>query len=468
MREIRRGKRPILALLLLLTPLLAFSQTFSRGAVLDPVLYDSLPQRAVQLSRAYESLPQTVSLKQYAPNPGNQNPYGTCAAWASAYAARTILESISLNRRDRQQSTANVFSPNFVYKSMFVFNNQPDDPNGERGASVAWALTFMRDRGPVKMLDQEKQTDFRNIPLSLFANSRAYPIAEYATLFRSNQGSATKIQMVKKSLAESKPVIIGMKCPDSFVRARGDTWRPTESPAGDYGGHALCVVGYDDAKAAFEVQNSWGANWGNAGFIWIPYDVFSAFVFEAYEISENLANFSDTVKYSGFARIVVRGASDMAVTYLNGYYQTLNSYSSGMRFRYLLGNDEPAYVYAFAADETGADPTSIFPLEGVSPLLDYTENVIAFPGEFNWIELDDRAGTDYLVVLYSKKALNITAIRDQFAREQGSFSERVARAVGSDYIPSSQTRYESNRLAFAAVSANPNAVFGLLLAIKHQ
>jgi hypothetical protein len=154
--------------------------------------------------------------------------------------------------------------------------------------------------------------------------------------------------------------------------------------------------------------------------------------------------------------------------YQNGYYQTLNAYLSGTRFRYLLGNNEPAYVYAFAADETGAAPTQIFPMKGVSPLLDYAENVIAFPGEFNWIQLDDRAGTDYLVVLYSKKALNIATIRNQFARERGAFPERVARAVGSDYIPPSQARYESNRLALTATSSNLNAVFGLLLAIKHQ
>jgi hypothetical protein len=97
----------------------------------------------------------------------------------------------------------------------------------------------------------------------------------------------------------------------------------------------------------------------------------------------------------------------MSVTFQDGYYKTLNAYRSGTRFRYLLENQKPAYVYAFAADETGAAPTRIFPLEGVSPMLDYSENVIAFPGEFDWIQLDDQPGTDYLVVLYSKRALDI-------------------------------------------------------------
>jgi hypothetical protein len=466
----KREQGRFLALVFLLMPVLLFSQTFPRGAVLDSAIYGSLPQKAVQVTRAYEALPREASLKQYAPYPGNQKSYGTCTAWSSAYAARTILESITLNRRDRLSTTANVFSPNFVYKRMFIFNNQPDDTAGSRGAAISWALNFMRGEGPVKMSERENSLEFQSIPLSLFADSRQYPIAEYATLFQWNTNKPElKVQMVKKSLAESKPVVIGMNCPDSFFRTR-EAWQPVESPSGDYGGHAMCVVGYDDAKygGAFEVQNSWGTSWGNDGFIWIPYTVFTDFVFEAYGITENLGLYQDTVEYSGFARIEVRNGEGMSVHFQNGYYKTINAYRSGTRFRYLLGNKAPAYVYAFAADETGAQPTQIFPQDGISPMLDYSENVIAFPGEFNWIQLDDRPGTDYLVVLYSKRVLDIAAIRTQFARERGSFPDRVARAVGSHYIPPSQAQYETDQLAFTAASVDPNAVFGLLLAIQHQ
>jgi hypothetical protein len=470
MKKSKRGNGRLLALALLFMPALLFSQSFPRGAVLDSALYDSLPRKAVQLTRAYEALPGAVSLKQYAPYPGDQKSYGTCTAWSSAYAARTILESVTLNRKDRQSTTANVFSPHFVYKRMFIFNNQPDDSFGQRGAAISWALNFMQGEGPVKMTEQENLLEFKNIPLSLFANRRQYPIAEYTTLFQWNTNQPDiKVRMVKKNLAESKPVVIGMNCPDSFFRTR-EVWQPEESPSGNYGGHAMCVIGYDDAKygGAFEVQNSWGTGWGNQGFIWIPYTVFTDFVFEAYGISENLGLYQDTIEYAGFAQIEVRGGEGMSVSLQNGYYKTLNPYRSGTRFRYLLGNKSPAYVYAFASDEAGTPPTQIFPPKGVSPLLDYSENVIAFPGEFNWIQLDDQPGTDYLVVLYSKRSLDIAAIRAQFARERGSFPDRVARAVGPQYIPPSQAHYETNKLSFTAASTNPNAVFGLLLAIQHQ
>jgi len=50
-------------------------------------------------------------------------------------------------------------------------------------------------------------------------------------------------------------------------------------------GHAVAAVGYDDnleirntaypsivSKGALLIRNSWGAQWGNAGYGWIPYD----------------------------------------------------------------------------------------------------------------------------------------------------------------------------------------------------
>lgn len=46
------------------------------------------------------------------------------------------------------------------------------------------------------------------------------------------------------------------------------------------GGHEMHVIGCDDSKqilgetGAFEIQNSWGPEWGDKGFCWIPYRYF--------------------------------------------------------------------------------------------------------------------------------------------------------------------------------------------------
>lgn len=472
-----------LALLLLFVCFLSgqflSAQTYYTGAIHDPVLYDSVPVKAVQLSRAYTSLPAAYSLKQYAPIPNNQGQYGTCAGWASAYAARTIAESIALNRTDRFLSTGNVFSPLFVYKNVRFYNYNDPNPSGKDGIAITYALDFLKREGAIKMLNNEitliNSLLIQNFLLSDYSDKsryKRYTIEKYVRLI--DDEKSTKIQKVKKSISEKKPVIIAIiPCPPSFQKAK-EVWDTTEEPdINSSGGHALCVVGYDDNKygGAFEIQNSWGTNWGNDGYIWIPYTVFDKFAREAYEMIENLTNYKDVVEFSGSVQIeLFNSRQGMPVRFTDGYYKTVNGYSSGTEFRYLLGNGKPAYVYAFAADSGSKTTTQIFPPEGknISPILDYKENIVAFPGETLWIRLDQNAGTDYLVVLYAKEALDIDNIRQKFAQADGTFPERVAKAVGDNYIPANKAKYEQSEIRFSASSPNPKAVFGLLLAIDHR
>lgn len=55
--------------------------------------------------------------------------------------------------------------------------------------------------------------------------------------------------------------------------------KPNQTPLG---GHEMHVIGCDDTKdvfgeiGAFEVQNSWGEQWGIKGCCWIPYSYFKA------------------------------------------------------------------------------------------------------------------------------------------------------------------------------------------------
>jgi hypothetical protein len=472
--SMRYGKKIIaLVFTVLVSAASLFAQAFPRGAILDDDIYNSLPRKAEQLSRSYTAVPPAYSLKQYSPQPGNQGNYGTCTGWASAYAARTIAESIVQNRTDLYMVTNNVFSPVFVYKGSYSLKNI--NPTGQEGAVISDILEFMKREGPVKRQEFEKTTDFPHISLSMYSNTKRYPIGGYAILYvslRGVTGDATRTEKVKKSISEGKPVIIGMNCPDSFFSAK-DVWRPNESPAVNHGGHAMCVVGYDDAKygGAFEIMNSWGTSWGNGGYIWIPYQVFNQFAYQAYEVIENLAAFKDGAEYAGSVKIEVQNSNQgMPVRFDNGYYRTTGSYRSRTRFRYLVGNTKPAYVYAFAGDDSATGTDQIFPppANNISAVLDYSENTVAIPGETLWIQLDQRTGTDYLVVLYSKEPLDLNAIRNQFSAAKGTFPQRVAAAVGPDYMPAHQARYEAGGMRFSARSGNPKAVFALLLAIDHR
>ena len=146
----------ILPLFLLLAPL--FGQTFSTGAILDPALYEQTDAKPVLLSRDYTAVPRSTTLKQYSPIPESQGNYGTCTGWAIAFAARTIAESIALNRTDQRQSSANVFSPYFVYKGHYSLRGV--NPTGNEGAVIPNVLDYTRNEGAVKRPGFETSTDF--------------------------------------------------------------------------------------------------------------------------------------------------------------------------------------------------------------------------------------------------------------------------------------------------------------------
>jgi hypothetical protein len=35
--------------------------------------------------------------------------------------------------------------------------------------------------------------------------------------------------------------------------------------------HSILIVGWDDGKGAWKIQNSWGTGWGHKGFAWVAY-----------------------------------------------------------------------------------------------------------------------------------------------------------------------------------------------------
>jgi C1A family cysteine protease len=445
-------------------------QSYPRGALFDEEAYNRLPRKATLATRAYEGLPRSFSLKQYAPLPGDQTDYGTCVAWASAYAARTISESVALNRRNQTETTQNVFSPVYVYR-----NIRPDDPACQQGAQIYSALDLMRDSGAVKMLDIERSTDFPRVDLSYYRDSRRYPIGGYVTLFsrEDRQKPAFVTRTVKKSLAEGKPVVIGMNTPNSFYEAK-NIWEPTENPGVFYGGHALCVVGYDDDRGAFEIINSWGRKWGNGGFIWVPYKVFEDFVIESYEMIENLAIYSDTVKYEGFSRIEILGQGGSRTAELvflpEGYYKTAQSFTEGTQFRFVVGAGESAYVYSFAVSKSARDnnfysPVLMFPQTGISPLLNYRDSSVVLPSEDKTLALDAEAGMEFFVTLYSKQPLDIQTVMRRFVSAKGSLGERLSTAVDGNLLLSVSYNKEAS---FTATTDDSRAVAALVVAIEHR
>lgn len=68
----------------------------------------------------------------------------------------------------------------------------------------------------------------------------------------------------------------------SFERLPADHIVPLPAPTDAVqGGHAVCAVGYDLDKGVFIVKNSWGSDWGDGGYFYMPLD---------FILNPNLAN----------------------------------------------------------------------------------------------------------------------------------------------------------------------------------
>ncbi|CAF3348813.1 unnamed protein product [Rotaria sp. Silwood1] len=81
---------------------------------------------------------------------------------------------------------------------------------------------------------------------------------------------------MKSCLAQGFPFAFGLKLFASFDQATNIGVVPMPSAFDrsrqSHGNHALLAVGYSDRSQAFIVRNSWGEDWGDKGYCYIPYD----------------------------------------------------------------------------------------------------------------------------------------------------------------------------------------------------
>lgn len=83
-------------------------------------------------------------------------------------------------------------------------------------------------------------------------------------------------------LAQHKPVIVGMSVFESFMTINNKNPIVPMPEEYDYivGGHAVAIVGYSLPKQQFIIKNSFGAEWGENGYAYMPFEYFNKYVFE--------------------------------------------------------------------------------------------------------------------------------------------------------------------------------------------
>lgn len=431
---------------------------YNTGLTFNDPAYSSIPITAPLARGDFDNLPSSVSLQRFAPTPGNQGQTGTCVAWSSAYHARTIAESVRLNRTNLPEINANVYAPSFVY------NQIRKEPGCEKGTYIHEALELMSTKGVPKYKDLPFDCE-KIIEDNDLGGASTHRIEGYKILFNINDNN--KILPVKKSLSENRPVLIGMICAESFFEPKG-VWEPKEDEYGkNFGGHAMVTIGYDDNAygGAFLIMNSWGTEWGNQGFIWIKYTDFNHFVKYAFEMIEKLP---EAKTFAGSLTLKKQDGSTIAVKRSAGaLYQTTASYSSGTSFRIYISNEQPAYVYAIGSDLSKVS-YQVFPHnEKISPYLGYKQSNVPIPDESHYIRMDQNKGKDYLCVLYSSSPLDLTKITKDLETAAGAtFIERLKNTLGDKLSDQGSVQYEPAEAGFQG-KLTGDGIIPLIIEIDH-
>jgi len=431
---------------------LDFQKTgYAKRAVLNNEKYNKVAELSDSTTRGKTvSLPASVSLKDYAPIPGNQGYLSSCTGWASAYAARTIIESHYLNRTDKFLTTKMAFSPLFLYFAAREFKNVPKDTEGADPVDI---LNFMTLYGmPRRAVFDDNPVAYEQLQQQGFLTG---PVPGFSKLFNTNVTPAYKIDQVKKCLADNNPVIIGICAPDSFYDAK-DIWTPENGESRKpENGHALCVVGYDDKKygGAFEIMNSWGEEWGNNGFTWISYDTFGKWVEQALVINEDFSVYDKAIEFTGKIKVELSGKNEPAAVKLlsDGIYRLPSTVKTGTQIRLNIDNS--------GLPKSNLMNTYVF-------FTNAQNNKAVKVANNEWIKTDGPLKPENIVILFSRSALDIDSILTAFERQKDDIPSRLSRIIGKDFIMFGNSKYEYSSMQIKANFMNQKSTAGMILSVS--
>jgi C1A family cysteine protease len=114
--------------------------------------------------------------------------------------------------------------------------------------------------------------------------AKPYRIKSYAYLETPDE--------MRESLFINGPFVAGVYVYDKAWTAAEKTGKIPMPDKKDemVGGHAICIVGYDDKKKLFKFKNSWGNAWGAKGYGFLPYEYMKKYSADCWSAKDLLAD----------------------------------------------------------------------------------------------------------------------------------------------------------------------------------
>lgn len=425
-------------------------------------------------------LPESANLQRFAPTPGNQGQQGSCVAWSSAFAARTIVESA----RTGQAGDNLKFSPAFLYNQIGL--------DGCQGSYIIRAMEYMTKQGSVPYNDFEytDQDCSRQPDQSMIRKAEEFKMRGFNRLSLGDRNDAIDIRAIKENLAQGAPVVIGMMVGQSFMQGMmgQDVWNPEagdESMQG-FGGHAMCVVGYDDKKygGSFLLMNSWGPEWGNNGFAWVRYGAFNHFVREAYGLEGmqkvGVAANQPFEAEIGLVKVEYDGKKTVAKGNIilrsagNNVFETTAPVALGTRFKMEIKNSTECYIYVFGKETDGTSYTLFpYPREDDATKTKYSPfcgitGYRLFPKDKS-MQPDSIGTRDLMAVVISKEPLDWYELNQKISRNPSQdYGQRLNAALGSNLVGGVNYQGTSKGSMQFKVDGSANKVVACIVAIDKR
>lgn len=205
----------------------------------------------------------------------DQGSDGTCVAFASVVGIKEYQDSKEYRKLIK-------LSPRFVYSLCKKFDGAPE----EEGTYPRVAMKVLLNYGvcpenywPYR--PQQKDRPKKNAE----KDAKRYRIKAYARL--------KAVLEMKRSLLVNGPFLAGVKVFESWLAKKVQKTGLIPIPKRNeqlIGGHAVCIVGFNDSRQLFKFKNSWSAKWADKGYGYLPYEYIKRYCSDAWSSTDLIEN----------------------------------------------------------------------------------------------------------------------------------------------------------------------------------